>query len=205
MSPARILLLDADPLIEGVLRHPLEHAGMQVMSFAQADEAAAALTDFQPDLAIVDWRAAGLDRLPLGSVQREGDSIPFISLSDLHDRDAALEAENHGSLRHHFKPFLLERVLPSVYMDLSFARRLRTLLASRQQIQKSLLREREIGMAIGLLMDRLKMDQMQAFETLQSQAQLSQIGVADLAAGLLDAAESINNLGGLAGRRPVRG
>lgn len=62
------------------------------------------------------------------------------------------------------------------------------------QLSGALLERRDTGMAVGVLMERLRLDRRKAFETLRNGARARGRRIAELAAELLDAVECSNGL-----------
>lgn len=188
-----ILLADDDPLVAGTLAKGLMNAGYDVLQ-ADCGEAALRLCrERTPELAILDMRMPGLSGLDVArELGRRGD-VPFMFLSAYNDADMVEEAAREGALGYLVKPLEIPQIIPAVRTALARAADMKKLKATASQFQIALTERREIGIAIGILSERLGLSTADAFLRLRQFARSRRRKVADLAgeiaAGTLDPRE----------------
>lgn len=188
-----ILLADDDPLVAGTLAKGLMNAGYDVLQ-ADCGEAALRLCrERTPELAILDMRMPGLSGLDVArELGRRGD-VPFMFLSAYNDADMVEEAAREGALGYLVKPLEIPQIIPAVRTALARAADMKKLKAMASQFQIALTERREIGIAIGILSERLGLSTADAFLRLRQFARSRRRKVADLAgeiaAGALDPRE----------------
>lgn len=176
-----ILLADDDPLVAGTLAKGLMNAGYDVLQ-ADCGEAALRLCrERTPELAILDMRMPGLSGLDVARELRAGAAVPFMFLSTYSDADMVEEAAREGALGYLVKPLEIPQIIPAVRTALARAADMKKLKATASQFQIALTERREIGIAIGILSERLGLSTADAFLRLRQFARSRRRKVAELA------------------------
>ncbi len=106
----RLLVLEDDDSIRAVLRLALEDEGYEVVEYATAEAALAAVPDLAPDAMLVDLMLGGLDGFTFIRQVRLVSDAPIVVVSaraDTHDIVAALEA---GADDYVTKPFQTKEI-----------------------------------------------------------------------------------------------
>lgn len=185
---ARLLFVDDDRLVLGTLSKGLRQAGYLVET-AESGKAAldqAASASF--DLAIVDIRMPGMSGFELASILRSTHGLVSLFLSAYSDQNLVAEAAHaHGGIGYVVKPVDIPQLLPAVETALARAKDLCALLAHKDQLERALNGDRRINAAIGILMERHKLDQLTAFDMLRKKARNDRRPLADTAADLMAA------------------
>ncbi len=196
----RILLLDDERLILATLGSGLRQAGFEVQTAESVLEAEAILAGGErPDLAILDVNLPQSSGLDFAQRLREFDQVPFIMLSAYSDPQYVERATQEGALGYLVKPVDIVQLLPEVRAALARGSELQGLRATRKQLQKALDNERDISVAVGLLMAQHRMERKAAFEVLRQAARSQRRRIAELAAEAVSTFELEN----AAGRRPT--
>lgn len=193
----QILLVDDDVLILGLLNNFLAQAGYEVR-IATSGAMALALIDGaarQPDLALLDIGMPGMSGLELAEQLRLRADIAVMFLSADDDQGTVRQAIDGGAVGYLVKPIDTARIVPSVQAALSRADDLRRLRGSELRLSQALQQGREVGMAVGVLMERYKTDRDSAFRALREHARSRQRKINDVAGELLDAAEALSCIG----------
>lgn len=144
LQPYCVLLVDIDPCLLETHAAVLRSAGMEVRALSQPLRILDALSDFFPDVAVLDANMPEASGAELAAVLRERDEqlqLPILFLSAETDISQHLLALNLGG-----DEFLLKPVLPDhlVSVVVSRAQRARQNNAIRQRLQSTLYeRERE--------------------------------------------------------------
>lgn len=189
-----ILVVDDDRLVLAALTEGLRGAGYRVTGAASGEEALGAAERDAPDLALLDVRMPGMSGIELGGKLRKR-GFPFLFLSAYGDEEIVRQAAEEGALGYLVKPLEISQVLPSLEAALARSAEIRILRDSEAQLNAALAGSREVSMVVGLLMQRDRIDRMQAFELLRSSARARRRPVAELAGELLEAAENLNAVG----------
>jgi DNA-binding response OmpR family regulator len=119
--PKRVLIVDDDSVLSGVLSLALRHAGFETETAANGEAALAAVEVFQPDAVLVDLVMPVMDGLEFLKKLREKapTALPAVVLTGLDSRSHAVDALVAGAADVLVKPVdretlveRLERVLP---------------------------------------------------------------------------------------------
>lgn len=115
-----VWVCDDDDSIRWVLEKGLSKAGMQVQSFAAADELLNALEECatvieQPDIVLSDIRMPGMDGLSMMSELRESyPELPVIIMTAHSDLQSAVSAYEKGAFEYLPKPFDVDEAIALV-------------------------------------------------------------------------------------------
>lgn len=201
-----ILLVDDDVLILGLLGKVLQLAGYEVRFATSGEMALAMLAESgrEPDLALLDVAMPGMSGLELAQRLHADGTVPFMFLTADNDQATVRQATDGGAIGYLVKPFDTARIVPSIQAGLARADDLRQLRGSEERLSLALQQRREIGMAVGVLMERYKIEREQAFRVLRDHARSQQRKMNDVAAELLSAAESLNGFSARVGAPAAR-
>lgn len=188
-----ILLVDDDRLVLSTLSRGLAGAGYSVSTAESADDAEAFLAGGElPDLVILDVNMPGRSGLELVERLRSFDHIPFMLLTAYSDQEIVDRATASGALGYLVKPVDTPQLLPTIKAALARAKDIQGLQASAQQLQGALNSEREISIAIGITMVQYRLGRKAAFELLRKTARSQNRKLAELAADVIKASETLN-------------
>jgi response regulator NasT len=198
-APARILLVDDDRLVLATLSDGLRAAGYEVATASCGGDALQLCRSQPIDLAILDVRMPEMDGIELARRMRAETTVPFLFLSAYGDLDLVHRAADHGALGYLLKPIDIPQMVPSIEAALVRAREIAELRKSEERLTTALSIEQRTRMAVGLLMERERLDRRAAFEVLRSRARSQRRKIAEVADEILSAAETLN------GSPPPRG
>jgi len=114
----RILVVDDDPEIIGLLRRGLAYEGYEVVTAQSGTEALAKAREREPDLVILDVMMAGTSGLEVARRLRQGGDVPILMLTargTVPDIVAGLES---GADDYLVKPFAFDELLARVKAQL---------------------------------------------------------------------------------------
>lgn len=191
-SKVRLLVADDDRLVLATLSEGLRQAGYEVVTAASGAEALEAAAGGPFDLAILDLRMPGMDGLELARRLHDYTRIPFFFLSAYGDMNLVRQAVQHGALGYLIKPLDVPQIVPSIEAALMRAREIRQLRDTETQLSTALGVEQRTRMAVGLLMERERLDRKAAFDLLRSLARSQRRKLAEVAEELLVAVEKLN-------------
>ena len=197
MSPnaARILVVDDDRVHADALATALRGAGDQVSVVGTADAAFLLLPTELPDLAILEMKMPGACGLKLAALIRDQFGVPIVFLTRVSDEQTVNQATALGAIAYLVKNSDANHYLPTVEAALARAAELRRLRESEVNLSTALQQGRETSMAIGVLMERHRVDRDAAFDILRGNARTRRQRIHEMAAQLLDSAEQLNELG----------
>lgn len=188
----KVLLVDDDRLVLATLTSGLEEAGYAVQACASAEEARRVLGLERPDIAVLDVRMPGQSGLELAKQLQEHPGLPFIFLTAYGDEDIVREAIAHGALGYLVKPVDIHQLIPAIEAAVARAADLWGLRNTERQLQTALNENREVSMAVGLLVERRRISRQQAFDALRATARTQRRKIGEVAEEILSAAELLN-------------
>jgi response regulator NasT len=192
LALAHLLLVDDDRLILSTLSSGLRAVGYQVSAADSAEEAESLLASgIRPDLAILDVQLPNADGLSLAERLHEFEHLPFVMLSAYGDAKSVAAATRLGALAYMVKPMDVPQMVPTIEAALLRARELRALQSHTQQLQNALSVERNVSVAVGILMMQHRLGRQAAFELLRNAARNQRGKVADLALAIVENHESV--------------
>lgn len=191
----RILVVDDDRLVRVTVAAGLRRAGYDV---CEAEDGASALEAAQRGgfaLAVLDARMPKLSGVEVARKLGTELGIPFIFLSAYDDAEAVREAAAAGALGYLVKPVDVRHMLPTIEAALDRGAEIKALRTSETQLSTALEQSRETSVAIGILMQRYRLDEHEAFEALRAYARSHRRKLAEVAAELVAGVNATNALG----------
>jgi response regulator NasT len=185
MENAQLLIVDDDRLILHILSTGLRSAGYRTVE-ADSGESAIRIAHTLPiDLAILDVRMPGMSGLELAGYLRTNTATPCIFLSAYGDTAIVEQAVAEGALGYLVKPLDVPNIIPSIATALARAKELSDLKKTQAQLNAAVSQRRDIGIAIGLLMERHGLGEQPAFDMLRKAARKERRKLDELAAEVL--------------------
>ena len=194
---AHILIVDDDRLVLATLSSGLRDSGYRVSEASNGQDAFNIAEKNRPDLALLDMRMPKMDGIELGRLLRQHTGVPFLYLSAYGQGDIVKQAAEHGALGYLVKPLDIQQIVPSIEAALARAAEILQLRKKEAQLSTALEAGRETSIAVGVLMERRRVDRTEAFEALRDHARSQRRKVSEVAEDVINAVETINHL-----RRP---
>lgn len=188
----KILLADDDRLVLATLGQGLRRAGYEILETASGVEAIEMGKTLSPDLAILDVRMPDIDGVQVGSRLAQETQVPFLFLSAYDDADLVKEAVSHGALGYLIKPIDVPQLIPSIEAAITRASDIRELRESEERLRGALVRQRKTAIAVGILMERYRVDSGEGFERLRRMARDERQKINELADELVGSLERLN-------------
>ena len=187
-----VLLVDDDRPVLKSLANGLRGAGYAVTE-AQTGEAALSLAQTAHfDLALLDVRMPGMSGLELAQALSQSTDLPFLFMSAHSEADVVRDAAAYGALGYLLKPVVIAQVIPAIEAALARARDLRGLRETEANLNTALANGRETSIAVGIIMERNRVDRQSAFDMLRLHARSQRRKMSALAEELVKAAEVVN-------------
>ena len=191
--PTRILVVDDDRLVLATVVAGLRQAGFEVLEADNGDDAILLARNHRPRLAILDMRMQGKSGMDVARYLASNTSTGFIFLSAFGDQSIVDESARLGALGYLVKPIDIRQIVPAVNaalakLDAGAAP------ATRPAPPAAATAGRDEAIAIGILMERLRLDQARAQQALREQARSEGRSVESLASSMVEAANRLNSI-----------
>jgi response regulator NasT len=170
----RILVAEDETIIRLDLRGLLERAGYDVVAEARDGEEAVELARVhQPDLALMDVKMPRLDGIDAARRILEERPIPIVMLTAFDQRELVERAAEVGVYGYLVKPFREQDVVPAIELAKARHEELAAVRADADSLSQALADRKVIERAKGLLMEREKLSEADAFARLRKASQVS--------------------------------
>src|SRR5215470_2728849 len=196
--PTRILVVDDDRLVLATVVAGLRQAGFEVLEADNGDDAILLARNHRPRLAILDMRMQGKSGMDVARYLASNTSTGFIFLSAFGDSDIIEEATRLGALGYLVKPIDVKQIVPAVRAALARLEDqppvVRQVPSRPPTIAPTAASLRDQHVAIGILMERLKLDYDRAIAALRERARVEGRSVDEIASSIVDAANRLNSI-----------
>ena len=170
----RILIAEDETIIRLDLRGLLERAGYEVIAEARDGEEAVELARaHSPDLAVMDVKMPRLDGIEAARRILEERPIPIVMLTAFDQRELVERAAEAGVFGYLVKPFREQDVVPAIELARARHEELAAVRADADSLAQALADRKVIERAKGLLMEREKLNEADAFARLRKASQVS--------------------------------
>ena len=184
------MVVDDDRLVLATLVAGLKRAGLEVIETDNGDDAILLARKHKPKLAILDMRMQGKSGMDVARYLAANTDTGFMFLSAFGDSDIVDEAMKMGALGYLVKPVDVGQIVPAVRAALSRSSDEKTVQPGKPASEGG----RDELIAIGILMERLRLDEPRALEKLRAQAKAEGKQVAELATSMVEAANRLNSI-----------
>jgi response regulator NasT len=199
MDKPLILVVDDDRLVLATVVAGLKQAEFEVIEADNGDDAILLARKHKPLLAILDMRMNGKSGMDVARYLAANTSTGFMFLSAFGDSDIIDEATRLGALGYLVKPLDVKQIVPAVRAALARVQERgleglaqRTTDRPAAEPSASALRDQQV--AIGILMERLRLDYDRALEALRAQAKNESRSVEEIATSMVEAANRLNSV-----------
>jgi AmiR/NasT family two-component response regulator len=170
----KILVAEDETIIRLDLRGLLERAGYEVVAEARDGEEALELARVHhPDLALMDVKMPRLDGIEAARRMLEERPIPIVMLTAFDQRELVERAAEAGVYGYLVKPFREQDVVPAIELAKARYAELVAVRADADSLSQALADRKVIERAKGLLMEREKLSEADAFARLRKASQVS--------------------------------
>lgn len=192
MNQKKILIVDDDRLVLAAFERGLHNAGYEVSTAESGPQALRACAETPPDLVLLDIRMPEMSGLEVAQRLRRETDVPFVFLSAYDDIETLKQAAAHGALGYLVKPVDMPQVIAAVEAALARSADLRQLRKSEADLNTALAGNRETSAAVGILMERHRLSEKEAFEALRAHARRERRKLNEVAGEILHAEETLN-------------
>ncbi len=174
LAAMRILVAEDETIIRLDLRGLLESAGYEVIAEAHDGEEAIRLArEHEPDLAILDVKMPRLDGIDAARRILEERPIPIVMLTAFGHRELVERAAEAGVYGYLVKPFREQDLIPAIETAKARHEELVAVRAEADSLSEALADRKAIERAKGLLMEKEKLTEADAFARLRKASQVS--------------------------------
>lgn len=192
MSKKRILIVDDDRLVLTAFERGLRNAGYEISTAESGPQALRICAESPPDLVLLDIRMPEMSGLEAAQRLRRETDVPFVFLSAYDDIEILKQAAEHGALGYLVKPVDMPQVIAAIEAALARAEDIRRLKKAEADLSTALASGRETSAAVGILMERYRLSEKDAFEVLRTRARNERRKLDEVAGQILHAEESLN-------------
>src|SRR3954453_9700237 len=170
----RILVAEAETIIRLDLRELLERAGFDVCAEARDGVEAVELARSElPDLAVLDVKMPRLDGIEAARRILDERPIPIVMLTAYGQDELVARAVEAGVFGYLVKPFRAQDVVPAIHTARARFAELEEVREEAGSLADALAARKAIERAKGLLMEREKLSEADAFARLRKASQIS--------------------------------
>lgn len=164
------------------LHNALKDAGHDVVEAETIEEAVALLaTDLRPSLAVIDAETPDDPCIEFARRLWETALCPFICLSGSSNADAVNTAATAGALAYLVKPLDIPQILPTVEAALQRSQEMKKMELMRSNLERALAAERSTSVAIGIIVERNRVNRQEAFRMLRDHSRSTRRRINDVA------------------------
>jgi response regulator NasT len=192
MEALRTLIAEDESLTRTILRARLEKLGHQVVAEVENGiQAIEAARNTRPDVIIMDIRMPEMDGIEAARKIMEETPCALLFLTAFSDKELIEQASETGAVAYLMKPFRKEDLAPALEVAV---RRFRQIQSQSQEIadlKEALETRKLIERAKGILMDRMKLTEEEAFKRIHFQARNQNKKMREIAESIITASELI--------------
>lgn len=184
-SRRQIMIVEDDPLVLAMLAEGLEMSGYAVLTAISGENALAEFSKVRPDLVVMDICLPGISGIETARRLREMHDLPVVFLTALNQDEATHDAIKAGAHVYVVKPVSLKQLVPIIESALARAADLKKLREHEDNLVTALGQNRDISVAIGVLMERHGISADEAFENLRRQARSTRSKITQIAVDII--------------------
>ena len=193
-----ILVVDDDRLVLATVVAGLRQAEFEIIEADNGDDAILLARKHKPALAILDMRMQGKSGMDVARYLAANTNTGFMFLSAFGDSDIIEEATRMGALGYLVKPLDVKQIVPAVRAALARVQErggeFRAPAPARPSTISPAGGVREQNVAVGMLMERLRLDYDRALEALRAQARAEGRSLDELASHMIESANRSNSV-----------
>ncbi len=194
MAVIRILIAEDNDLVSLTLEEQLKGLGYDVVGIARnGNEAIALANRLKPDLIMMDIRMPEMEGTEAAARIHDQMAVPIIMLTAYADKETVRKAEAAGALAYLVKPVSEVELPPAITIALSRFHEIQGLRTHVNELEDSLEARKLIERAKGILMQRLGLNERDAYERLRQRARDKRAKMKDIAQAIIEAEELLGS------------
>ncbi|WP_129632088.1 ANTAR domain-containing response regulator [Candidatus Oscillochloris fontis] len=194
MAATRILIAEDNDLVSLTLEEQLRGLGYDVVGIARNGAEAITLAGrLKPDLIMMDIRMPEMEGTEAAARIRDLMAVPIIMLTAYADKETVRKAEAAGALAYLVKPVNENELPPAINIALARFKEVQSLRTQVNELEDSLEARKLIERAKGILMQRLGLNERDAYERLRQRARDKRAKMKDIAQAIIEAEELLGS------------
>ncbi|MGC8861579.1 MAG: ANTAR domain-containing response regulator [Armatimonadota bacterium] len=190
MSRMKVVVADDESIIRMDLRALLEDMGHEVVGEAADGQKALDMTRaLKPDVVIMDIKMPVMDGLDAAKIISEEKIAPVVLLTAYSDKDLIERAKDAGVFGYLVKPFRESDILPAIEIAVCRYLELQDLESALGDLEQKLETRKIVDRAKGILMDKYKLSEAEAFRRIQQQSMNQRRPMKEIAEAIIIAHE----------------
>ena len=178
----RIVLAEDEAIIRLDLRESLQEEGYEVVGdVGRGDKAVEMVEALRPDVAIFDIKMPGMSGLEAAKIVSDKKICPVVMLTAFSQREIIEQARDAGALAYLVKPFQKTDLVPAIELAIARFAELRSLSGEVAALGAQLETRKLIDRAKGVLLDKHRFSESDAFAFIQSMAMSQRMKMSDIA------------------------
>ena len=178
----RIVLAEDEAIIRLDLRESLQEEGYEVVGdVGRGDKAVEMVEELRPDVAIFDIKMPGMSGLEAAKIVSDKKICPVVMLTAFSQREIIEQARDAGALAYLVKPFQKTDLVPAIELAIARFAELRSLSGEVAALGAQLETRKLIDRAKGVLLDKHRLSESDAFAFIQSMAMSQRMKMGDIA------------------------
>ena len=178
----RIVLAEDEAIIRLDLRESLQEEGYEVVGdVGRGDKAVEMVEALRPDAAIFDIKMPGMSGLEAAKIVSDKKICPVVMLTAFSQREIIEQARDAGALAYLVKPFQKTDLVPAIELAIARFAELRSLSGEVAALGAQLETRKLIDRAKGVLLDKHRLSESDAFAFIQSMAMSQRMKMGDIA------------------------
>ncbi len=185
-SQRRVVVAEDESLIRMDIVETLKDHGFEVVGEAGDGNGAVELaTELKPDLIVMDIKMPNLDGI--SAAEKIADlKIPVVLLTAFSQQELVSRAAEVGAMAFLVKPFTPQDLMPAIEIALSRHQQLLALETEVSDLAERLESRKLIERAKGVLSEKMKLTEPEAFRWIQKASMDRRLSMADVARTVLD-------------------
>ena len=171
MSQIRIVIADDESIIRMDLKSLLEEMEFSVVGEAADGQKALELTrSLKPDVVILDIKMPVMDGLDAAKIISEEKIAPVVLLTAYGQKDLVERAKGAGVFAYLVKPFQESDLMPAIEIAIARYLEQQDMEQTLGDLEQKLETRKVVDRAKGILMDKFKLTEAEAFRRIQQQS-----------------------------------
>jgi two-component system, response regulator PdtaR len=192
MEPLKAVIAEDEQLTRTIIRARLEKLGHTVVAEAgDGAQAIEAARTHKPDVIIMDIKMPVMDGIEAARAILSETPCAILFLSSFNEQELVEQASDTGALAYLMKPFRKEDLAPALEMAVRRFRQIHSQQKEIEDLKETLETRKIIERAKGILMDRHRMSEEEAFKRIHFQARNQNKKMREIAQSIITAADLI--------------
>lgn len=192
MEALKCVIAEDEQLTRTIIRARLEKLGHVIVAEASdGAQAVDAARTHRPDVIIMDIKMPVMDGIEAARRILSETPCAILFLSSFNEQELVEQASETGALAYLMKPFRKEDLAPALEMAVRRFRQIQSQAKEIEELKETLETRKLIERAKGILMDRHRMSEEEAFKRIHFQARNQNKKMREIAQSIITAADLI--------------